>query len=165
MCNPAAIAGLQAFQTIVQYQQGKKDARSLQEAATAAYENDKVAQQLQNQQILDASRQEITQRAKSALIERSRLRTAAGESGTVGSSVNRVIQQPNQDAGFDIAAMVGNRESRTMQAHLERQASYARYKSRLNQATPPSPLVAGLQIAGIGADYYTKTHTPKSKSP
>lgn len=166
MCNPAAaMAGLQITQALVQQQGAKKQARAEREAATAAYGAESAQLQLKALQTAQQSREEISQRTREALVERSRLRTAAGESGLTGASITRAIAQPEVAAGLDIGTMIGNRQAQFQQIGAEQQSSYARYRSRMNAAVAPSNLMTGLTIAGAGLDYLTSTQKPSTQTP
>lgn len=142
--NLAIGIGKTVFGYIGQRQQAKQA-----EAAYLQDYNNKVAtQQLQADQLNAQASEEMTQRARQARIERSRLRVAAGESGVGGLATERLINNASFQEGYDVSRIEANRQNKIKQNNLETKSIHARAQSNLNSISRPSLLGTALQIAG-----------------
>lgn len=144
--------------------------RQLNKNAEQAYVNDLEALRLQQVQDEKQAKQKIIQNQKEALAARSRAKTAAGEAGVSGLSVDALLADfENQEAQFK-DSVVENLDNRNQQRFQESIAAGTRLQSRQNSAQPvsrPSLLGTGLQIAGssVGTlqDYNRYKNPPRSE--
>lgn len=173
MLASLAISGAQG---IAQYQAANAQADAqedynaqLQKNAEQAYVNDLAALQLQQRQDEKQAKQKIAQNQKQAIQARSRAKTAAGEAGVSGLSVDALLGDfERQEAEFkdSVRENLGNRNQ---QRHQEALAAGTRLQSRQNSVQPvsrPSLIGTGLQIAGsaVGtlSDYDRYKNPPRS---
>jgi hypothetical protein len=164
MCEPTTIAvaslAVTAASGVANYmaQSAQADAqedynRQLQENAKQAYLNDIEALRLQQDQDEGSAQDEIVKNQIAAREARARAKTAAGEAGVSGLSVDALLADyDRQEANFT-DSVLANLGSRTQQRKAEENAAVTRYQSRYNSASPvsrPSMLNTGLNIAGQG---------------
>ena len=136
---------------------GQKQAAKKQEkAAMTAYNNDRAQLEEQRRQEGLQARQQMSERGKQALFERARLRAASAEGGVGGNSIDRIFNENSFAAGQDMATMQENARNGVRQSMQQGEAMRSTAQSRLNAIERPSMLSTGLQIAGIGADAYSK---------
>lgn len=142
---------------------GQKQAASRQaDAAQAAYDaqvNDTKNQMTQQTQ---AAAEQMSERARQAMIETGHLQALAADSGTNGGGSNdRVTNEANFNAGQDIAAMQANASSAQRQMVNQLSGSYAQAASRTASIQQPSLIGTGLQIAGGTLNSYTSLQRTK----
>lgn len=164
MCEPATILAVAATTSALaaaggaymSYQNGQDQ---IEATSRAAYDN----QVLQNQQ-LQAQRDEIakqsandmTERSRQAQIEQGHLRVISGESGALGLTQDKLLQDSSFQQGTDIATIEANRTSAMKQTDLTGLSNYNQNVSAINQAKNRAPtlLGTGLQIGGsLGSSY------------
>lgn len=147
----------------VTYDQGQ---RQLYATQKAAYDN----QVAQNQQ-LEEQRKEIakqaandeTERQRAAQVESAKLRVITGESGALGLTTDKLLQDSQFQLGSDMATIEANKVSSLKQTDLTGFANYVNNSSTANQAATRAPtlLGTGLQIgagvANVGMASRTKT--------
>jgi hypothetical protein len=149
MCNPLAITAASA---VFSYLQADNQADKAEDAAFAAHNANIETYKLQQKQIDANAADQMSDRAREALIERGRLRVMSAESGLQGNSTNQIERQSMFDEGFDMARIEGNRKNSQQQAYADARAGRAANQSRINSIQRPSLIGTGLQIAGA---YYT----------
>lgn len=164
MCEPATILAVAAATSAVaatggavaSYIQGQNQ---LEAAQKAAYDNAVIQnQQLQEQrdQISKQSANDMTERARQAQIEQGRLRVITGESGALGFTQDRLLQDSEFQQGTDIATIEANRTAALKQTDFSALSNYNQNVSSINQARNKAPtlLGTGLQIGGtLGSSY------------
>jgi hypothetical protein len=133
--------------TLMSLQQQNDAADAQEEALTTAAANSNVQTQIEQMQMNAQASDEVSLRVRQALVERSRLRVAANESGIRGNTVNRLENNVDAQAGWDLSRMETNRASRIKQSNLSNRGRQAGYRSERNQIQRGSPVIAGLQIA------------------
>jgi hypothetical protein len=106
---------------------------------------------------------QMSARARAALIERGRLAAAAAESG-LGDN-GRIMSESLFNESADIAHLEANNSANLKQAGLDAQGYAAQSQSRLNTTVRPSLVTTGLQIASEGATAWDKTHPYDPKKP
>ncbi|MCY0856442.1 virion core protein, T7 gp14 family [Cupriavidus sp. D39] len=160
MCEPVtivaaatAIAGL-----AIQGESARKQTNAIQ----AAYDDNVV--QTRNQQVEQdtQAKDQMSERARQAMIETGHLQALANESGTTGGSNDRVTNEANFSAGQDIAAIQGNSQAAQKQLAQAARSGYATAVSRQSQVQQPSLIGAGLQIAGTYVSQQAKVDQAKS---
>lgn len=164
----AAIAAVAAVGTAaVSYDQGQ---RQLYASTKAAYD----AQVQQNQQIEEqraqiakAAANDETERMKAAQLEEGKLRVITGESGALGITTEKLLQDSKFQLGTDVSTIEANKISSMKQTDLNALANYNQNVSQVNQAANRAPtlLGTGLQIGGGVANSYMgyKASTAKVK--
>lgn len=160
MCIAAPLAlalgsfAMSAVSAVAQYQQGRQDAKAADAANLANYNQAMVTANEQQRQVNMKAADDMNTRARQALIDRGRLRAAAGESGVMGNSIDRIANEQYYVYGSDIAAIETNRANAINQTQLEKQGIRASTQGRINTTPRPSALGAGLQIAGAAFGAY-----------
>ena len=163
MCEPTLwMLALSTTQSMMANQTEGEVAAATGKAANNAFGNDIMLQNIKDQEITDQANGEVTQRAKEALVERSRLETIAGEKNLTGTSINRIVNQVDVVSGNDLTKINSNLGSKRRASRTDRLAAKSRYQSRRNSIRKPSMAKTGLQIAGHVAKY--NDDTPKSKT-
>ena len=153
----AAIAVAAAAATsIAQYDQGQ---RQLYASSKAAYDNQVIQnRQLeeQRQQIAKQAANDETERRRAAQIEQGKIRAITGESGALGLTSDRLLQDSEFQLGSDIATIEANKVSALKQTDNTGLSNYAQNMSTVNQAInrAPTMLGTGLQIGGMAANSY-----------
>jgi hypothetical protein len=135
------------------YVEQSSQARSQRRAVNEAAESNRRANALQAEQLNKQAADEMSQRAREALIERGRLRVIASESGIGGLGNETLERQSRFNEGFDIASIESNRAAGVRQLQEAGRSNEAQTNMRLASVRSPSLVGTGLQIAGAGADY------------
>lgn len=154
-----AMAGLSIGSTLMSANAANQQASMAQQAAANDYSYQMELMRLQQEQINKASANDAGERAKQGMIERGTMMVAAGESGALGLSSDRVLSDSLFQEGTDIASIEANRQSRLQGTSAEANSIRAKTQSAINQAESKKPtlLGTGLQIAG---DIYNIKATP-----
>lgn len=149
----------------VSYDSGQ---RQLYASSKAAHDN----QVIQNQQI-EEQRKQIAQQAANDKTERMRaqqqeegkLRVITGESGALGFTSDRLLQDSEFQMGSDIATIDANKVSAMKQNNMNALSIYSENTSRVNEAANRAPtlLGTGLQIGAIGAKYWASNLRSKEE--
>jgi len=171
MCEPASITALttavtSAATAAAPYISTATALASFAQTSQMASRQEKALQQshnqqmnqvaLQQQQINQQATEKMSERALEAQREASRLSVIAGESGTMGGSNDRVVNEAAFNASHDIATIEANRLNTQGQITAEAQGIAARTQSSLNSIKRPSLIGTGLQIAGGFVDAGTR---------
>lgn len=161
MCEPVSTTALvvgtaAAVTTYSQIQAQKKAAKAQEQAARAAAARERIALEIQRQQIDRSVGLEIFERQRQALRERSRIAVAAGEAGVGGISPARIIAQSLWDASYDIGIHSANRDAMLLQNLLEQSAVMASRDSQIRQARSQitNPFMSMLMIGSNFARGY-----------
>ena len=151
MCEPATIMmGLTIAQGVSSFIGGQEQASSQADAAIANneafYEQTKVKQE----EINERYRKDDFERRKEGQRARAEAMTAAGESGALGFSADRLLADPYLQQGFDLVAMENNRNNAIKQTNQENKSSQAKTQSAVNSAYSDAPgfIETGLQVGG-----------------
>lgn len=165
MCDPTtatlvmsvASAGLSYVQG---QQQASAMAKSANDSTEAAYaQNTQRQEQINDQSALDKS-----ERIKQGMLERAKIATIAGESGALGLSSDRLLNDSFMQEGTDISSLEKNRLNNQQQTNWANRQAQVSGQSDLNRAASatPSLLQTGLQI---GSEYmvYKAKSTEKAK--
>jgi hypothetical protein len=145
---------------VQQGQQAKSQRRAME--ANYAQQMDTLQQQYKqtNQQATD----EMSARAREAMIERARLRVAGGESGLSGNSNDRIVNESSFNEGFDIASIESNRQNSLRQIENEGKGIRSGNITEMSRIQKPSLIGTGLQIAGAAVDAGTTYSYLKGKA-
>lgn len=158
MCEPLTILaiGSAALSYVQGQQQASNAAKSANQQTELSYrqEGDRL-QQVNEQSALDK-----TERTKQGMLERAKMSTIAGESGALGLSSDRLLNDSFMQEGTDIASLEKNRLNQGKQSGWKNIQSEAGGQSTINTAynAAPSLIGTGLQI---GADIYSGTKKAK----
>lgn len=172
MCNPAiAMFALTAASSAMQYRQ-QQNAAADQNAMEAqnrynalAATRDSYAQMNERQlQETDAAGQAIQSRRLDETRQLSAARTAAGEAGITGFSVDALMRDISDRTAGDVGAIQNNLDWTLTQAQHQQRGIQSTGQSRINsvsRARGPSALAAGLQIASGGVNAYNYNQSLK----
>jgi hypothetical protein len=145
---PAAGAALQIAGAIHSDRQKRKYARKQRDTALRNY-------QFELQSLVDTSKEvnlkageEMSERARAAMFQRSRLAVIGSESGLEGNTADRLERQTFFDEGFDITMLDVNRQRAQRQIEREKEAATIRRDSTIAGIQFPSNFGLMLQIAG-----------------
>jgi hypothetical protein len=156
MCIPVAVIGLaiSAASAAASYAQQSKQTKKAEESARNAQSLNDLVAWGQAQQINKKAADEMSDRAREAMIERGRLRVISAENGIGGNSEDQLQRQSFFDEGFDMSRIESNRAAQQRQSQLEARGVSARTQSRLNEieSKKPSLLGSGLHIAMDGVN-------------
>lgn len=152
MCEPTTI--IAAVSAVAGLASQAKAASAQAEAIAQAQLASNEATARQYQQVQGQAAEQVSERAKEAMIERGRLRVFAGESGLAGVSVDRIINVSRFNEGSDMATIEANRRNTVDQVAMDARAGFSSNQSRMNSIKKPDLIGAGLQIAG--AHYQAK---------
>lgn len=152
----AAAIVVAAAAATAQYDQGQ---RQLYATSKAAHDNQVIQnQQLeeQRQQIAKQAANDETERRRAAQIEQGKIRAITGESGALGLTSDRLLQDSEFQLGSDIATIEANKVSALKQTDNTGLSNYAQNMSTANQASSRAPtlLGTGLQIGATAANSY-----------
>ena|SRR6185437_13884103 len=161
MCDPITIAGMSmvvgvasaATSFVQQGQQAKANDKAIKENYAQRTEALKLQYDQTNKQAAD----EMSVRAREAMIEQARLRVIGGESGLSGGSNDRIENESQFNLGTDIAAIESNRQNSLRQLGEDGKSLRAGSQTQISQVKRPSLIGTGLQIAGAATDAAT-TH-------
>jgi hypothetical protein len=148
--------GMQAATAVVGYIQQSEAADAQESAVQANYAQQQDALNKQYDQTQQQAKQQVSERAREAMVERARLRVFAGEAGVAGVSSSRIEGISQMREGTDIATIESNRKNTLDQLYQEGKGVRAQNQSRLNSINRPSLLGTGLQIAGSVAGAATE---------
>lgn len=175
MCEPASISTLTALtvasmtasaaSAVVGYVGQKQSADRQSSAAQQAY--DYQVGQIRNQQTEETQQaaEQMSERARQAMVETGHLQALAADSGTNGGGSNdRVTNEANFNAGQDIAAMQNNASSAQRQLANQANGAYSQAVSRDASIQQPSLIGTGLQIAGSTLSGYTSLQSAKARA-
>jgi|TARA_R100000030_G_scaffold37074_1_gene27790 LPS O-antigen subunit length determinant protein (WzzB/FepE family) len=160
MCNPTAIAALQG---IVQYGEQQQQAEANRKAANASYVNDVRQLNLRQRQEEEAEAQRGFEADVQAARDQATAKTAAGESGVAGLSVDALMTDILRQNLFDDTKAGANLDMTKAQIAQEKEGAKAGRQSRINQVPYPNFAATALQIGGTAYEngYFDKK--PKRK--
>lgn len=150
---PQLLLLFQLGTTLMNYVGQRNLAIAQQRNINAAYADSVAQTDEQIGQINADASEKQSERARQALIERARLRAAAGESGLAGVSTDRVVDEASMAGSRDKVRIEADRKDRVRSAEWELQGLTSRARSDMAQVRYPSLLGAGLQIATDYAGY------------
>ena len=154
----AALA-MGAVSTVAQFNASQAQAAAAKKAAKDNYDNQKNALQEQANQIADAAQNEQNERYRMEMIDEGKIRTASGEAGVAGLSLDRLINDAEFQSQMDMQSIQENKVNKIKQNDLEGRAATSRYSSAVNQAESGrmTETQAGLQIASGAASTYMRS--------
>lgn len=104
-------------------------------------------------QINQQSANDQSERDKQGLLERAKMATISGESGALGISSDRLLNDSFMQEGTDIASMEKNRQNAMKQTGWEGKQAQAGANSRNVDIASKTPTLLGTGLQ-IGADAY-----------
>lgn len=137
------------------FAQQADQASKTDKAAKENYAQQSEALKVQYEQTQKQATDDMSERAREAMIERARLRVIGGESGLSGGSNDRIENESQFNLGTDIASIESNRQNSMRQLKEEGKSLRAGSQSQINQIKRPSLIGTGLQIAGSAVDAAT----------
>lgn len=143
---------LSAGTAMAQVIQGNAVAEQTAQAANKAASLDYSIMAQRQQQIGEQAAQDAFERQRQGLRERGKLMVAMGESGVLGASPLRELENSIFQSDYDKSIIESNRDNAISQTELQKKAIYAEASSRINQARSMStnPFLAMLKIGMAG---------------
>lgn len=168
MCDPVSMMAtsiaISAVQAGVQYDSTRAAANKQADATRANFYANDAASQVQQNQIGEQASQQVSERARQAMIERGKLRAIQADSGVGGNSAERGFADINFGANQDIATLEANRDNSVAQAQRNKESGLMQANNQLAAIKQPSLIGAGLQIAGASVDAYSRYKAPVNKA-
>lgn len=162
MCDPVTLSvaslAIGVASAGASFMQQSQQASAAEKSARENYAQQTEAIKLQYDQTNKQATDEMSVRAREAMIETARLRVLGGESGLSGGSNDRLVAESQFNLGTDIASIESNRRNSLNQLHQEGKSIRAGNQSNINTIKRPSLIGTGLQIAGAAVDAKT-THS------
>jgi hypothetical protein len=168
MCDPASVTlALTVASNVAGVSAQQEQAKAQEQYNQQVYNNQMQAyrynlanQETQRVAARGDAAEKVNQNAMALAAAKSRARTAAGESGVSGLSVNALLSEMEGQYGMDSSNTYTNLLRTEQSINAGQTNTWAGTSSTINQLkTPTSPnyFGAGLQIAGAGLNYYDKT--------
>jgi len=165
MCDPVTITTLaiSAVSAAASYQ-GQRNAANLQQQQITANVNaNQSALQVQQNQVNEQSTQQMSERAKAAMIERGRFLAISADSGLGGNAQSRGLNDIQFGESTDMATLEANRLDTSAQLNRDSVSQVRQGNQYLASIREPSLLGAGLQIAGSTLSAYGSQNRPSVK--
>jgi hypothetical protein len=160
MCNPLAIlAGAQIGGALIGARAESQQANALAGMIGQNFALQNEALDAQRGEITARASDEISERARQAVLERGRLRAIAAESGLTGISQERALRESFFNEGLDIASIESNRDRSLEQTERTRKSSQIEAQRQVAGLKRPSLLGVGLQIASAAGNYANRSST------
>jgi|TARA_R110002124_G_C8967138_1_gene514670 hypothetical protein len=168
MCDAGTIIG--AMTSIVAHGEQQQRAQRNEESANAAYLSDARQLNLRQRQEEEAESQRGQDADIQSMKDVATARTASGESGVSGLSVNALITDINRQNLFDDTKATSNLDATKAQIAEEKEGAKAGRQSRINSVPYPSFAATALQIGGSAYEsnpgYFDNLKNPfKKKNP
>lgn len=151
MCEPSQIMmGLSIAQGVSSFVGGQQQASSQSDAAIANYNAFQEQTAEKQKQINEKYAIEEMERRKAGQQARAEAVTAAGESGALGFTTDRLISDTFMQQGFDLMSIQNNRNNAIKQTNQENKSQHAKTQSAVNSAYSDAPgfIETGLQVGG-----------------
>lgn len=148
-----AMAALSMAQTLAQINQSNDVAAAERDAADKAAAADYEQLTLRQQQESEKTSLETVDRMRQGLRERAAMRVSAGEAGIAGITPIREQAVSMLSQAWDTGIIAENRNNQLESINAQRDEVRATQEGRYNVANAKTvnPFMAGLQIAGAGA--------------
>lgn len=157
---PAVTAAVSAASAVAGYAGQKQAAKAQEMAAQDAYIANQQAVNVQQLQVNEQASQQASEAARSAMIQRGRLRALSAE-GFAGPSFDRLGGEVDLATSTDLATIERNRSMRVNQGQLEKAGMRANAQSAINTSKRPSEIGLAIDLARAGLGYYDATNRLK----
>lgn len=146
--------GLSVASGVMSFVGGQQQASASADANSAGLEAFYAQTAEKQKEINEQAAVNKLERRKQGMIDRAEAVTAAGESGALGFTSNRLIADSLMQQGTDVSTIEMNRKNQIKQTDNENKSAYARATGSTNQAYASAPglIETGLQI---GTDIYS----------
>lgn len=160
MCDvmTALTVGMSAFQ----YMAGQSQAESQYAAQAAATKQSYEQIADKQQQINQQAALNESERTKQGMLERAKIATIAGESGALGLSSDRLINDSFMQQGVDVSSIEQNRQNSIQEAEWKMEQAQAKGSAANLETASKAPSLVGTGLQ-IGADIYGGTQKAKTK--
>ena len=157
MCDAGAILG--AMTSIASYGEQQEQAKRNEESANAAYLSDARQLNLRQRQEEEAEAQRGQDADIQSMRDLATARTASGESGVSGLSVDALMTDIKRQNLFDDTKASSNLDATKAQIAEQKEGAKAGRQSRINSVPYPTFAATALQIGGGLAEggYFDKT--------
>jgi hypothetical protein len=153
MCSPAAaVAGVQGASAVADYFGGRRLAAQQTSSLFDSFGSGMAGFAERGEQINRSAKDQMSERAKAALVEQGRLRAMGGD-GASGQSWERLFARSEAALGRDLASIEVNRSAATRQNTRDAMEFRAQVQSNLNQVRRPTLLSLAGGIAGATGTY------------
>jgi hypothetical protein len=167
MCEPttlmAASLAISAASAGASYVGQQRSARVQQQSINDNVRAQDEALQAQAVERDQQASQQMSQRAREAMIERGRLVAAFGSTGVAGGSQVGAINESNFSEVTDLVTMEANRMAGARQGSRQSASAYRQAGQSIASIQRPDFATTGLQIAGgalnAAGTYYDRTRT------
>lgn len=155
MCEPVTIAtiALSAASAVAGYSGQRQQAKAQEQAAADAYQENQQALNVQQVQSNERASQEMSARAREAMVQRGRLRAIAAEGGG-GNGMARIMGEVNLASSTDMATIERNRVMHEQQSQLQKRGMQTRAQSEINMSKRPSQVGLALDLMQSGLSGY-----------
>lgn len=171
MCDPISIGvaslAIGTASAGMSFMQQSSQAKMQRKAVQDNYAQQMQALNLQYDQTNKQATDEMSVRAREAMIESARLRAFSGESGLAGISNDRIQNESALNLGTDISSIESNRQASLRQLYQEGREVRAQTTSKINEVMKNRPTLigTGLQIAGVAVNAASNYQAAKAKLP
>ena len=157
MCDAGTI--LSAMTSIAAASEQQQQAQATEKNANASYLNDARQLNLRQRQEEEAASQRGQEADIQSMKDMSQARTAAGESGVSGLSVDALMSDILRQNLFDDTKADSNLSATKAQIAMEKEGSKSNRQSRINAVPYPSFAATALQVGGQAYEggYFDKT--------
>lgn len=165
MCDAIAI-GMAALSMGASYMGIQQQNSAMEAQGIAANEAARVDYDLLNKQegqINDQAALDTFERERQGMREMAKLRVAQGESGALGNTALRELNNSMLQTSMDTGIIDSNRDNSIDQAEASKQAVSANARGRINQAkaNTVNPLNAFMKIGSSGASGYSSGYSSR----
>lgn len=153
MCSPAAaVGGVQAAAAVGDYFGGRRLAARQTSSLFDTFGSGMAGFTERGEQINRSAQDQMSERAKAAMVERGRLRAMGGD-GASGQSWERLFSRSLAAEGRDLASIEVNRSAAARQNTRDAMEFRAQVQSNLNQVRRPTLLTLAGGLAGATGTY------------
>ena len=155
MCEPTTIiTALSVASSVSSFMGGQQQASNVADAESNNLQEFYKQTARKQTEINEQASVNTLERRKQGMIDRAEAVTAAGESGALGFTSDRLIADSFFQQGTDVSTMELNRKNQIIQTINENDAAYTSATGKTNQAYSNAPglIETGLQI---GTDIYS----------
>lgn len=161
MCDP--VTAISAGLGIMNYMGGQASAKATYAGQSqAAQLNYALLNEKQIQTNQKASMEE-SERIKQGMLERAKIATIAGESGALGLSSDRLLQDSFMQEGTDIASIEKNRLNEVRSFDMKKVEQQLTSQGKVTEAYNSAPSLVGTGLQ-IGSDIHAGTQRAKDKT-
>jgi hypothetical protein len=172
MCEPttimlamtAATTAVSAGSAIMEHDAQRRAANTQADMVRENYAYTDSSFQLQQHQVNQQTSQQMSERAREAMVARGSLRAMLGGGNNVGA---RILGEQDYREATDMATLESNRENSVQQIQRDKAGALRGASQEMKTIRYPSMLGTGLKLVGAaldGANTYNSFKGPKNKA-